>query len=215
MKQYLTKAAINKTEIEFLVDGFSNGFCIPYFGPRVFRKIDNHHSFKANLGIGRAKIDSELEKGRVSGPFDQPPFKNLVCSPLGLVPKQNGSYPLIHDLSFPKGKGISINEGIGRDDSVVAYDSIDTVIELVKKFGRGALLCKSDIEDAFRLLPIHPQDRLTESCWDLQFQSMAWINILWMDVCLWVCLRLARFLSALVQPYKLSWRNYLVLSYLI
>jgi hypothetical protein len=36
--------------------------------------------------------------------FLNPPFQNLVCSSLGLIPKNiPGKFRLIHDLSFPKG----------------------------------------------------------------------------------------------------------------
>ena len=41
---------------------------------------------------------------------------------------------------------------------MVSYDSIDTVVSLVKQFGRGALMAKTDIQNAFRLLPINPED---------------------------------------------------------
>jgi hypothetical protein len=34
----------------------------------------------------------------------------------------------------------------------------ETVIHLVQRHGHNCLMAKSDIEDAFRLLPIHPDD---------------------------------------------------------
>ena len=34
------------------------------------------------------KIRAEIEKGRVGGPFVAPPFMNMRCSPIGLVPKK-------------------------------------------------------------------------------------------------------------------------------
>ena len=40
----------------------------------------------------------------------------------------------------------------------VAYDSIDSIVALVKSFGKGALMAKTDIKDTFRLLPFHPDD---------------------------------------------------------
>jgi hypothetical protein len=47
-------------------------------------------------------------KERIAGPFLSPPFQNLVCSPLGLIPKNiPGKFRLIHDLSFPKGNSIN------------------------------------------------------------------------------------------------------------
>jgi hypothetical protein len=36
-----------------------------------------------------AKLDKEIHKGRIKGPFDVRPFKTFVCSPLGLDPKKD------------------------------------------------------------------------------------------------------------------------------
>lgn len=141
----------------FLVEGFSQGFMVPYHGPREFRMSKNHLSCLQNPQALNEKIQSEVDAGRILGPFSTPPVHNLICSPLGLVPKREpGSFRLIHDLSFPKGD--SVNSGIAPEDTTVSYEKIDSVISLVKAFGRHALLAKSDIENAFRLLPIRPSD---------------------------------------------------------
>ncbi|XP_041428581.1 uncharacterized protein LOC121396972 [Xenopus laevis] len=66
---------------------------------------------------------------------------------------------MIHHLSFPAGN--SVNDGIDPELCTVSYASFDQAIEIIKKCGKGALLAKSDIESAFRLLPIHPE------CWKL------------------------------------------------
>ena len=95
-------------------------------------------------------------KSWLVGPFKKK-IKNLVCSPLGLVPKAvNGKFRLIHDLSYPKGN--SVNSLIPRENSEVKYDCIDNVIKLVKYFGRDSYLGKTDVEDAFRNIDIHPFD---------------------------------------------------------
>ena len=38
----------------------------------------------------------------------------------------------------------------------VQYDSIDTITQPVNQFGQGALMAKTDIKDAFWIIPIHP-----------------------------------------------------------
>lgn len=87
-----------------------------------------------------------------------PHSPNIVCSPFDLVPKNNpGKYRLIHDLSFPK--DVSVKSGIPKYLSQVQYDNIETIISLVKVHGHGALMAKYDIEDAFRIIPIHPGDQ--------------------------------------------------------
>lgn len=67
-----------------------------------------------------------------------------------------GKYGLIHDLSFPKGN--SVNSLIPPENSTVKYDCINNVVNLVKFFGQDALLSKCDIEDAFRIICLHPSD---------------------------------------------------------
>ena len=39
---------------------------------------------------------------------------------------------------------------------MVHYETLDHVISLLSHFGRGALICKTDIEDSFRIIPNHP-----------------------------------------------------------
>ncbi|VDI00834.1 Hypothetical predicted protein [Mytilus galloprovincialis] len=73
-------------------------------------------------------------KGRIKGPFDEPPFDKFICSPLGLIPKkESGSFRLIHDLSFPKGD--SVNFWTPPEYTSVSYQNIETVIELVQEHG--------------------------------------------------------------------------------
>jgi hypothetical protein len=147
------------SEVTFLVEGFKFGFRIPFQGVRKSRLCSNHVSARENPAQVSKTIFDEIAKGRVLGPYLVPPFENFFCSPLSLVPKKEpGTFRLIHDLSFPKGSGTSVNDGINRDDAVVDYDSIDNVVQLVKHFGKDALMAKTDIEDAFRLMPIHPLD---------------------------------------------------------
>lgn len=105
------------------------------------------------------KIDKELKAGRVMGPFSYLPYENLHISPLGLVPKKSeGSWRLIHHLSFPNKKEGSINAGISDDSAAVQYAGINEAISCIKNIGKNAFLCKTDIRSAFRILPVHPLD---------------------------------------------------------
>lgn len=91
------------------------------------------------------------------GPFQYPPFKNIQVSPLGLVPKKKpGEFRLIHHLSYPDGS--SINDGIPHELCTVQYQSIHDAILAIQKVGVGALLAKTDLENAYKQVPIHPDD---------------------------------------------------------
>lgn len=142
---------------QFLINGFNFGFKIPFTGQRIFMQSKNLKSARENLNVVKEKIQVEIEAGRVDGPFRNPPFPNMHISPLGLVPKKtSGGFRIIQHLSYPEGK--SINDGIPKDLCSVQYQNIDHAVALVKKFGKGSLLSKTDIKDAFRLVPIFPGD---------------------------------------------------------
>ncbi|KAM3929144.1 LOW QUALITY PROTEIN: uncharacterized protein RB166_006928 [Leptodactylus fuscus] len=138
-----------------LRDGFSFGFYIPFNFSPYPTFADNLRSCKANPGALRDKVAKEVSLGRFEGPFDAIPFSNLRVSPLGIIPKKEaGKFRLIHHLSYPRGS--SVNEGIPREDVSVSYVSFDKAVALLRA-GPGALMAKSDIESAFRLLPVHPE----------------------------------------------------------
>ena len=144
-------------ERDFLVAGFYYGFHIPYVGPRSYRFNKNLPSAVQNPDILVSKINKEVALGRVAGPFPSVPLDNLQISPLGLVPKKTpNEFRVIHHLSYPYGK--SINDGLDRQFCSVSYQSIDNAVQLLLKIGRGALMAKTDIDSAYRNVPIHPSD---------------------------------------------------------
>lgn len=60
----------------------------------------------------------------------------------------------------------SVNKHIPRDKAVVLYESVENVIQLIKKFGIGALMVKLDIEDSYRNIPT---DHLDGIVWNNQY----------------------------------------------
>lgn len=153
-----------------LLSGFSEGFKLgTNCNKSANLAVKNHKSALDKPGIIREKIQKEIVKGRYKGPFESPPFPNFICSPLGLVPKkESGKYRVIHDLSFPKGD--SINSSIPTEFTSVSYENIENVIKLVQGHHCNALMAKADVEDAFRLLPIHKSEHhLLGFLWEGQY----------------------------------------------
>lgn len=100
-------------------------------------------------------MSKEVELGRIAGPFVMSPFANLQVFLLGVVPKKEpDQFCLIHYLLYWKGE--SVNDGISKEEVSVSYVSFDRAVDLVCVAGSRELLAKSDIDSAFRLLPVHP-----------------------------------------------------------
>lgn len=146
----------NKVAAQLLRVGFSEGFRIPSTAVGSGAVHRNLASALARPEVVSEKIRKEAELGRLVGPFSDSPLPGLRVSPLGLVPKKEpGKFRLIHHLSFPKGE--SVNDGIDPELCSVSYASFDAAVRWVKKLGKDSLLAKTDIEAAFRLLPVHPE----------------------------------------------------------
>lgn len=141
----------------FLHLGFRNGFSLHYQGPAVNSNSSNHHSALQHSDIVNAKLQKELLLNRIAGPFASPPFNPFIISPIGVVPKKEvNSYRIIHDLSYPP--EASVNCYIPREYCSVSYETLDHVIDHITKYGTGALMAKADIESAFSIIPITPND---------------------------------------------------------
>lgn len=159
----------DKEQLSVIKNGFSNGFRLGCSGIPNSHISRNHKSALDHPSVIQDFISSGLQAGRIAGPFPLPPFSQFVSSPLGVVPKsESGKFRVIHDLSFPKHN--SVNLFIPEENSKVKYDSLDVVTDLLRKFGSGALMAKTDIQDAFRIIPIHPDDyKLLGFSWDNNF----------------------------------------------
>ena len=55
--------------------------------------------------------------------------------------------------------GERINDGINGALCSLKYLSVDTILHKVQQLGRDALLAKLDLREAYRVVPVHPQDR--------------------------------------------------------
>ena len=63
---------------------------------------------------------------------------------------------MICDLSSPA--GASVNDGISSNFCSLHYATVDDAVNLIQQLGRGSQLVKLDIKDAYRIVPVHPDD---------------------------------------------------------
>ena len=75
-----------------------------------------------------------------------------------MIPKSNGKWRLIVDLSYPDGG--SVNEGIDKSLTGMVYLSVVDAAQVLLRLGKGALLAKVDVASTYRIIPDHPEDRM-------------------------------------------------------
>lgn len=91
--------------------------------------------------------------------MDQVQEKGICISPFGVIPKRNkpNKWCLISDLLSPEGG--SVNDAIAKELCSLSYISTDMVMKIILELGKGAVLAKLDIHQAYRNVPVHPADR--------------------------------------------------------
>ena len=140
------------------------------------------------------------------------PGNRFISSPLGLVPKSTDKWRRIHHLSFPPGK--SVNDNIPPEWGALEYAAFDDAVAMVAAAGQGAILIKRDLADAFRHIPVAPEDYwLLGFCWNQEY---------WVDCFLPFGLRTSPFLfdlfakglHFLVEAAPYIQQNFSVIHYL-
>ena len=108
----------------------------------------------------REPPEEERELGRIIGLLEPALAQKVHTSPFGVIPKRHspGKWRLILDLSNPSGS--SINDGINPELCSLSFISVNDVARVVGILGRGTMLAKTDIKSAYRIIPVHPADRL-------------------------------------------------------
>ncbi len=153
-----------------MVDGFKEGFILPFKGLECPFTGKNSLSALHNPEALDLKLQKELSVYRVAGPFDEPPLPNFKASPLSLRPKPGG-FRLLHNLSYPYDES-SVNGGFDKADTTVKYATVSDAIELILLTGQKCYLAKSDIANAFRVIPLHPtMYHLTGFTWKGKYYS--------------------------------------------
>ena len=145
-----------------------HGADVGFTGKRIARFSRNLPTALSQPSIVTENLSREVALGRVAGPFPSPPLPNFQVSPIGLVRKKHtAKFRTIFHLSYPKSGETSISSSISKDDFSLQYITIDNAIKRILSLGQGCFLAKTDIESAFRLIPLRPSDyELFGMCWE-------------------------------------------------
>ena len=149
----------DSTFASYILNGIAKGFHIG--ADRAVHLVPGHRnmlSVQQQPQLVASQIREETVVGRVLGPLP-PHLANLTqTSPIGLIPKphQPGKWRLIVDLSSPAGH--SVNDAIPVDNCHTQYASVLDAAKLIRRLGAGTLLAKVDLQHAYRIVPVHPDD---------------------------------------------------------
>ena len=142
---------------KFICHGLVWGFSLGFDGVECATQCVNSPSFLYYLEAGREKVLSEVALGRVAGPFSFVPLPLFKCSPLAVRLKPtSGKVRLLHNLSAPY-NSLAVNRNIPDSAATVSYQSIDDVLDIFRN-SQVTHLAKSDISEAYRLIPLRPAD---------------------------------------------------------
>ena len=142
----------------YLVQGFQKGFHLRHEGDTYNTRPNNSKAANKHSDIIEKNLQEELAANRIAGPFKNPPYDPFQVSPLNIREKKTpNKYRLIHDLSYPYDT-TSINSNIPRSEASVQYASIRDAIQHLQRLPSGAFMCKTDIANAYKIVPVHPSD---------------------------------------------------------
>jgi hypothetical protein len=100
----------------------------------------------ADPGVITVKITTDLPIGYIA----ICPPEAIYYSPLGLIPKLDGTFHYIYNLSSLKPRlGLSVNAIILKAYSTLTYSTVDEILALILLTRRGAVILKYNLKDTF------------------------------------------------------------------
>ena len=175
--------------------------------------LKNHNGARMYPEEVSKYIVAEQNQSRITGPYKESPFDNIAISPLNSLEKKGTlDRRIITDLSFPADN--SVNSGINKDiylGNVIKtkYPTVDHLVELMLRKGRGCLLYKRDMRKAFRQIRIDPGDA--------HLLCFKWKELIYCDTVLamglrsaaYICQRLTNSVSHICHQNGFDVINYL------
>ena len=79
----------DSVKVDYVIQSLIQGFALEYTGQFRFHVPENLPMAKLDPQLIRDQLNKEIALDRMLGPFKDPPFPDLMCSPIGLVPKKD------------------------------------------------------------------------------------------------------------------------------
>ena len=117
-------------------------------------------------------IQTQLGKGYMAGPFSRSECAKVITSSIAVIPKKTvGKWRVIVDMSRPR--GASVNDNLRRGLTHIAFSSVEDAAHLMHYRSPSTLLAKMDVSEAYRLVPIHPEDHIFLG---IQWQDASYVD---------------------------------------
>lgn len=142
---------------QWVLNGIVQGFSLDFDKTPLTSAAKNLASANIQPEIIDNYLQVELESGTMFGPYMEQPYKTCQINRFGVIPKSDGKFRMITDLSFPLGE--SVNDGISKANSTVSYIGLTKAIDKILSIGEGCLLAKFDIQRAYRMIPLKVNER--------------------------------------------------------
>ena len=114
----------DRSKVDYLISVLRFGFRLGFHSGASSLKSakSNCPSAHEHPSVIDEYLANEVTLGRVFGPTAVPALDNLQISRFGVIPKKDGGWRLILDLSFPFGHGV--NDGINKEDFSLTYSKV-------------------------------------------------------------------------------------------
>ena len=166
----------NPDKVAYVVQGLRDGLHLGFnYSTSLKSATRNMASALLNPQVIDNCLQLDVETGRVAGPFSQPPLPVLHVIRFGVFPKRHQpvNWRPILDLSSPAGH--SVNDGIAGEDYSLQYMKVDDIAGIMP-LGRGSLMAKFNVQNAYRIMPVHTEDR--------QLLGIKWRDAFYVDMVL-------------------------------
>ena len=144
----------DRTFVVTLLQIISFGASLGFIGDQHPQSCKNLKSAVEHNAFVCSSIEELTLSGHAAGPFPSPPLSNFHCSPLSAVGRRwnPNKLPVINHLSWPHNS--SVNDGIPDREAHISYDLFEHAIHDLVSSGRGSLMAKLDLKDAFCHIPV-------------------------------------------------------------
>ena len=151
--EYYLSEYPDQSFVDSILNIIDVGASIGHMGPSKPQMCKNLQSATDFPGDISKEIESLCSLMHIHGPFQDPPLPNFRCSPLGTsTRKRSPKCRVFNHYSWPPSS--SVNAETPDTEGEITYESFHEAVKALWEAGRGALMAKLDLKDAYHHMPV-------------------------------------------------------------